>query len=650
MTKRPHTYGSTGPRKPTTIDLDATQVRVEEAVDAAKEGAAAAVSDQLAPAPAVDEAPKDPVAADGVSDTAVMADVAADPGRDQATQVEGTTQAQGAITPAWAARGEEPAPEATATETANDPSPAEAMSATAAADTAQHASTSPADADPKASDSIDPVEDVARPAATETPAVDEPVVAATKPVEPAPAAAASPAPVAAPPRKSSAGAVFAGALGGGILGTAAAYVVATLGFWPAAGPVPADPAALQRIAGLEQELKALAARPTPAAPTGQIDALAASLKALEGQIANLPKPADPTTAVAAVTTRIEALDAAVKAAAERADAATRDLEALRKAIAEAPAGAAGETSPAALTALNQAVAELSTKLEETRQSIGGVSSTVIDGLKADLEAAKTAAATQAEAAKAAADAALKEARDRAAALEAAVKDVAGQAGAAATSQIDDLKKDLGALKGQLETALTGPMADVAKKIDGLANDNANAVTARDQATLAVALGAVKTALDAGRPFATELQTAKALAGTAVDLSALEAVAPTGAKPVAALIEAFPAVARKVLAVVDGAGADAGLIDSLMARAQNLVRIRPVGEVAGTDPASRLARVEARLKAGDVSAALGEWLELPEGARAAGGDFGAQLAARASADAALAKVTSELLATLSKPTQ
>jgi trimeric autotransporter adhesin len=428
MTKRPHTYGSTGPRKPTTIDLDATQVRVEEAVDAAKEGAAAAVSDQLAPAPAVDEAPKDPVAADGVSDTAVMADVAADPGRDQATQVEGTTQAQGAITPAWAARGEEPAPEATATETANDPSPAEAMSATAAADTAQHASTSPADADPKASDSIDPVEDVARPAATETPAVDEPVVAATKPVEPAPAAAASPAPVAAPPRKSSAGAVFAGALGGGILGTAAAYVVATLGFWPAAGPVPADPAALQRIAGLEQELKALAARPTPAAPTGQIDALAASLKALEGQIANLPKPADPTTAVAAVTTRIEALDAAVKAAAERADAATRDLEALRKAIAEAPAGAAGETSPAALTALNQAVAELSTKLEETRQSIGGVSSTVIDGLKADLEAAKTAAATQAEAAKAAADAALKEARDRAAALEAAVKDVAGQAG------------------------------------------------------------------------------------------------------------------------------------------------------------------------------------------------------------------------------
>jgi hypothetical protein len=61
-------------------------------------------------------------------------------------------------------------------------------------------------------------------------------------------------------------------------------------------------------------------------------------------------------------------------------------------------------------------------------------------------------------------------------------------------------------------------------------------------------------------------------------------------------------------------------------------------------------VEARLKAGDAGAALGEWLELPEGGRAAGGDFGAQLAARAAADAALAKVTGDLLATLSKPTQ
>lgn len=625
MSKRPHDYGSSGPRKPTTIDLNAETVRVEEAVEAAKE---------TVEAPATDAAPETAAFETTTPETAVT----------EAVTETGLTGTGAMATPT---------PETTAAESgAGDATPSEV----------------PDHMDGRATASDTPLESASEPpagepvATAEAPAADpspEPV-AEPKMSDPelrtAESSAASVTPIAAAPpaaSKSGAGAVFGGALGGGILGTAAAYLVATFGFWPGAGPAPANPATVSQIAALEQQVKALAAKPAPAAPTAptaEFDKLAQGLKALEGKVAGLPAPMDPSAAVAAVSGKIDALDAAVKAAVERADAATRDLEALRKAITEAPATGGGDAAPAAVTALNQAVADLAAKLEATRQELSGSGGAVIEGLKADLEAAKAAAATEAAAAKAAAEAALKEARDRAGTVDQALKDLAGKAGQAATDQIEALKTDLGNLKGQLETALSGPVADVSKKVEGLANNNANAVAARDQATLAVALGAVKSALDAGRPFATELKAAKAIAGEGVDLAALEAVAATGAKPVGALLEAFPGVARQVLAVVDGAGADAGLMDNLLARAQNLVRVRPVGEATGTDPASRLARVEARLKAGDAGAALGEWLELPEGGRAAGGDFGAQLAARAAADAAIAKVTAELLATLSKPTQ
>lgn len=594
MSKRPHNYGSSGPRPPTTIDLNAETVRVEEAVEAAKDTVETA-------------------ATDAASETVAAASPSNDVAVGEAAPAEAPVESQ--VT--------EPAPEPITEAQTVEPDPVAQAKA----------------AEP---------ERVAEPVVEPDP---EPVREA--PAEPRPASV-TPIAAAPAPQKSAAGAVMGGALGGGILGTAAAYLVATFGFWPGPGPVPAtpapaNPAVVSQIAALEQQVKTLAAKPAPAAPTAELDKLAQGLQALEGKVAGLPAPVDPSAAVSTVTAKIDQLDAAVKAATERAEATARDLEALRKAIAEAPT-AGGDATPAAMTALNQAVADLTARLEATRQELSGSSGVVIEGLKADLEAAKATAATEAAAAKAAAEAALKEARERAGAVDQALKDLAGKAGQAATDQIEGLKSDLGTLKGQLDAMLAGPVADVSKKVEGLESNSANAVAARDQATLAVALGAVKTALDAGRPFATELKAAKAIAGEGVDLTALDAVAANGAKPVGALLEAFPTVARQVLAVVDGAGANAGLMDNLLARAQNLVRIRPVGDVTGTDPASRLARVEARLKAGDAGAALGEWLELPEGGRAAGGDFGAQLAARAAADAALAKVTGDLLATLSKPTQ
>lgn len=188
------------------------------------------------------------------------------------------------------------------------------------------------------------------------------------------------------------------------------------------------------------------------------------------------------------------------------------------------------------------------------------------------------------------------------------------------------------------TDLLRQTSTLGARVDDAMDRVAAATKSRSEAVLALTLANLKTAVDVGRPFATELAVASKLM-PAEELQPLVAFAETGVAPLSRLAEAFPALARRI-GEADTAKRAAGgsLVDKLVAQARQSVTIRPVDEAAGTSVPARLTRIEAALNAGRAAEALADWQALPEAARALDPQFDAQLAARTRVDALLSTTT------------
>jgi hypothetical protein len=78
-----------------------------------------------------------------------------------------------------------------------------------------------------------------------------------------------------------------------------------------------------------------------------------------------------------------------------------------------------------------------------------------------------------------------------------------------------------------------------------------------------------------------------------------------------------------------------------------VRIRPLDEVAGSDPAAIVARVEFKAMHADLAGALAELAALPEGVRAPAQAWIGKAQARAAAIEASRKLAADALAGLGK---
>ena len=167
---------------------------------------------------------------------------------------------------------------------------------------------------------------------------------------------------------------------------------------------------------------------------------------------------------------------------------------------------------------------------------------------------------------------------------------------------------------------------------------------RSQAAgLAVVAQSIALALDQGAPFEPALAAATSLGAEAGKLAPLQAVAKTGAPTARSLARLWAGASSAALDSMQPPEGDQGWLDKLKTGAARVVRVRPVGEASGEDPAALAARIEAALGRGAVGEALASWTKLPEPARAASRGFGeaagqqvaAQEAARALISAALA---------------
>ncbi|OBZ94342.1 membrane protein [Pararhizobium polonicum] len=188
-----------------------------------------------------------------------------------------------------------------------------------------------------------------------------------------------------------------------------------------------------------------------------------------------------------------------------------------------------------------------------------------------------------------------------------------------TGEIATLKSALADARQSTETAkteLSARLDTAEKKIDEPASDV--------QLARAVAVTALKTAIDRGGPFLAELDALKSIAASDPAVTGLAGDAATGIAPRADLARAFPSVADAMLEATRHTDPNQGIFARLMDSASSAIRVRPVGSVAGEGPEAVVARIEDKLTNGDLKGASLEWAALPEPAKTAGADFKTKL--------------------------
>lgn len=220
--------------------------------------------------------------------------------------------------------------------------------------------------------------------------------------------------------------------------------------------------------------------------------------------------------------------------------------------------------------------------------------------------------------------------DAAAAMEAATAleaELTAEREAAAT-RAAELEAEAAAAAEAAEQAAAEAEAAIAA-----AQAEAEATAAR--AATEAALVQLRAAFDTGAPFADPLQT---VAATIEPPAELAAQADSGVPTLDALQAAFPPLARDALPVALQETAGDGVTDRLGAFVRGQVGGRSVEPREGSDPDAVLSRVEAAVRAGDLSTALEEVAALPEGAQAVLAPWVADVQARAAAEDGLAALT------------
>jgi hypothetical protein len=239
--------------------------------------------------------------------------------------------------------------------------------------------------------------------------------------------------------------------------------------------------------------------------------------------------------------------------------------------------------------------------------------------------------TRAESAASSADAAQK-------AADAAQKSAANVPGSAqANIDAEALSNRIAALE---QSARSSDREQAAQQAAQVADDK---VSRR-----AVVASALRDSVERGSPFVAELAAAKIFAADANALAQLEPFAATGVPSVTSLARELSTLAQPMMKAIGEPVRTGSVMEKLQAGAEKLVRIRPVGETAGDDPATVVGRIEAKAARNDIAGALVELNKLPPSVRAPAEGWMKRAASRDAAIAAGRQFAADALGALGKP--
>lgn len=194
-------------------------------------------------------------------------------------------------------------------------------------------------------------------------------------------------------------------------------------------------------------------------------------------------------------------------------------------------------------------------------------------------------------------------------------------------------------------AVNRRLAQIEEKVGTLAAAPKQEPKSETQPAEIVALGALRDAVAAGVPFASELAAVRGLLkDRAAPLAPLDRFAKDGLPTVAALAKRFEPLASKLISPPPPA--DSGVFTRLWNNAGKLVEVRPVGEPQGSDTGAVVARMETKLARGDLAGALDEAKALSAAARELAKDWFAAAEQRRDAEASIKNLINAALATIS----
>ena len=344
----------------------------------------------------------------------------------------------------------------------------------------------------------------------------------------------------------------------------------------------------------------LGQRPAAADPE-----LVARLESLER---NPPAP-PPTAALAALDKRVGALEAALGGASDKASAAAYGQRIAALESAALSAKAASDMNKDALSAAQAA--------------------------RDDAAKALALATTAAQNANGAAAAPAIQPGAEANGLEGRIGKL--EAGLAA---LDRPPVDLGPINqrlDKLEGALAAPKSENRVPAE-------SGAPGRDGAGLAVVAQALGARLRAGVPFPMEQTALEHLGADPAKLALLKPLAEKGAPTTTALAADFAKISPAILAAA-APQSSGGVMDRLVANMSKVVRVTPVGEVAGDDPAALVSQISPALDHGQMAPAIAAWQRLPEAARQASQEWANEAQTRLAADTAAQGVLDDAMARL-----
>ncbi len=165
-----------------------------------------------------------------------------------------------------------------------------------------------------------------------------------------------------------------------------------------------------------------------------------------------------------------------------------------------------------------------------------------------------------------------------------------------------------------------------------------------QTALAIAIANLKRAIDRGEPYEPELQSIEKLSPIKLQLSGLKTHSVDGIATVSSLERSFKDVIRSVLDA-DAANKNGSLVDKFLSNARAVVRVRRTGEIKGTDTEAIVARMEMRMKSGNLKGAVEEGASLKGPASEAVQVWLNKARARLRVEKALQRAEMDLLAAL-----
>jgi hypothetical protein len=455
------------------------------------------------------------------------------------------------------------------------------------------------------------VTDAAAEPATETPAAKPatsvPGIAATPVLDAARTAESGETPRAAPPRPAKARTPWLAIFAAGIVGAGLTALAAGAAWIYGAPLIEPDTSSLNaRITRLEMHTPTAAEIAAATAPdmgkvsTAKIDELAARLTKLEAA---------------------EATTASQPAGADGAklDELTARVSRLETAAPAASSSVADTAHAAEIKDLGSRIAAIETTVKPIAEHLPEV----------DRQSAENAKAAQ-------------EAGARAETVAQAMADVR-KVGA------DQEKSQQGT---RTEVAgLVGRLASVETQVKQVGDQVAEASVPKPDEGLRLALIAagLRSALERSEPFTAELDAAKTAGIDGGLLAQLAPFASTGIPNVQDLFRELGALVPEMLKVSTPVAREGSYLDRLQAHAERLIRIRPVGDQAGDDPATVIGRIERDMARRDLPAVLAELDKLPAPAQAIAETWRKKALARQTAGDASAKLVAASFAKLGAST-